>query len=89
MGCGTGHFTRWFAAKGLEAVGIDPSRPMLEAARRAGGAGGGGSGLSPQGRRLLELFERLNRDVAAHADALFARYMREGADEATGTDDTA
>ena len=38
VGCGTGHFTRWFAAKGLEAVGIDPSRPMLEAARRAGGA---------------------------------------------------
>jgi len=57
--------------------------------RRAGGAGGGSSGLSPHGRRLLELFERLNRDVAAHADALFARYMREGADEATGTDDTA
>ena len=38
VGCGTGHFTRWFAGRGFEAAGIDPSRFMLEEARRSGGA---------------------------------------------------
>ena len=28
VGCGTGHFTRWLAEKGLEAVGLDVSDPM-------------------------------------------------------------
>lgn len=29
IGCGTGHFTRWFAARGLSVVGLDASRAML------------------------------------------------------------
>jgi SAM-dependent methyltransferase len=38
VGCGTGHFTRWMAEKGLDAVGVDISEPMLNEARRLGGA---------------------------------------------------
>src|SRR5579884_836163 len=38
VGCGTGISTRAFAARGLDVVGVDPSEPMLEHARRAGGA---------------------------------------------------
>lgn len=38
LGCGTGIATRLLAARGLDVVGIDPSPPMLERARRAGGA---------------------------------------------------
>jgi len=30
VGCGTGHFTRWFTELGLQAVGLDPSHPMLD-----------------------------------------------------------
>jgi len=30
VGCGTGHFTRWFRQQGLQAVGYDLSHPMLE-----------------------------------------------------------
>jgi SAM-dependent methyltransferase len=37
VGCGTGHFTRWMAERGLEAVGLDISEPMLDEARRLGG----------------------------------------------------
>ena len=29
IGCGTGHFTRWFSEQGLQAVGLDLSLPML------------------------------------------------------------
>jgi ubiquinone/menaquinone biosynthesis C-methylase UbiE len=29
VGCGTGHFTRWFGEMGLEAVGLDLSQAML------------------------------------------------------------
>jgi len=32
LGCGTGHFTRWFGEQGLLAVGLDLSRPMLDEA---------------------------------------------------------
>jgi SAM-dependent methyltransferase len=38
VGCGTGHFTRWMVEKGLDAVGLDSSAPMLDEARRLGGA---------------------------------------------------
>jgi len=38
VGCGTGHFTRWMAESGLDAVGLDISEPMLNEARRLGGA---------------------------------------------------
>ena len=34
VGCGTGHFTRWFSEQGLRAVGLDLSRPMLTASAR-------------------------------------------------------
>ena len=39
VGCGTGHFTRWMALRGLDATGVDTSEPMLEEARRRGGPG--------------------------------------------------
>ena len=29
VGCGTGHFTRWFGGQGLQATGLDLSLPML------------------------------------------------------------
>lgn len=29
VGCGTGHFTRWFAEQGVQAIGVDLSPPML------------------------------------------------------------
>jgi ubiquinone/menaquinone biosynthesis C-methylase UbiE len=29
VGCGTGHFTRWFGEQGLQAIGLDLSPPML------------------------------------------------------------
>jgi ubiquinone/menaquinone biosynthesis C-methylase UbiE len=37
VGCGTGHFTRWFAARGGVVVGADPSPGMLAAASTANG----------------------------------------------------
>jgi ubiquinone/menaquinone biosynthesis C-methylase UbiE len=36
VGCGTGHFTRWFAEQGLETIGLDRSLPMLAEAIRLG-----------------------------------------------------
>jgi ubiquinone/menaquinone biosynthesis C-methylase UbiE len=36
VGCGTGHFTRWFAGKGLRAAGLDASPAMLAEAVRHG-----------------------------------------------------
>jgi len=43
--------------------------------RQAGGVGGGRSELSPEGGRLMELFDRVNAEVADFADARFARYV--------------
>lgn len=37
IGCGTGHFTRWLAAAGWTAVGLDLSVPMLAEARALNG----------------------------------------------------
>jgi SAM-dependent methyltransferase len=34
VGCGTGHFTRWFDKQGLQAAGLDVSLPMLAEATR-------------------------------------------------------
>lgn len=34
VGCGTGHFTRWFQELGYDAVGLDSSPEMLAEARR-------------------------------------------------------
>jgi ubiquinone/menaquinone biosynthesis C-methylase UbiE len=36
VGCGTGHFTRWFGERGLRAMGLDLSPPMLAEAVRLG-----------------------------------------------------
>lgn len=36
VGCGTGHFTRWLAAGGLQTFGLDLSHAMLEEAGRLG-----------------------------------------------------
>jgi len=36
VGCGTGHFTRWFTDRGLRTVGLDLSSPMLAEAIRLG-----------------------------------------------------
>lgn len=33
VGCGTGHFTRWFAELGYQVIGLDLSMPMLNVAR--------------------------------------------------------
>jgi ubiquinone/menaquinone biosynthesis C-methylase UbiE len=37
VGCGTGHFTRWMAQRGLAATGLDVSQAMLAEAARMGG----------------------------------------------------
>ena len=37
VGCGTGHFSRRFAAAGLRVTGLDPDPAMLEHARSLGG----------------------------------------------------
>jgi ubiquinone/menaquinone biosynthesis C-methylase UbiE len=37
IGCGTGHFTRWLAARSLEVTGLDISAPMLSEARKLDG----------------------------------------------------
>ena len=36
VGCGTGHFTRWFESQGLDAIGLDNSAAMLREAARLG-----------------------------------------------------
>lgn len=36
VGCGTGHFTRWFESQGLDVVGLDNSAAMLGEAARLG-----------------------------------------------------
>jgi ubiquinone/menaquinone biosynthesis C-methylase UbiE len=36
VGCGSGHFTRWFNKLGIQATGLDLSRPMLEEAQSLG-----------------------------------------------------
>lgn len=38
VGCGTARFTRWFADQGQSVVGLDISKPMLDEAKRLGGA---------------------------------------------------
>ncbi len=48
---------------------------------KAGGVGGGGTVLSDEGRRLLNVFKHLNREVAAFADERFAQlYAAERSD---------
>lgn len=33
VGCGTGHFTHWFNERGIQAIGLDQSQPMLGEAK--------------------------------------------------------
>ena len=40
VGCGTGHFVRWFEQQELMAVGLDISAPMLRKARAGSGLNG-------------------------------------------------
>lgn len=37
VGCGTGHFSRWFTDQGLQVVALDRSLPMLTEATARGG----------------------------------------------------
>lgn len=37
VGCGSGHFTRWFSENALQATGLDISRPMLSEALHLNG----------------------------------------------------
>jgi ubiquinone/menaquinone biosynthesis C-methylase UbiE len=37
VGCGTGHFTRWFNQMNLRVFGLELSQPMLEESKRWGG----------------------------------------------------
>ena len=39
--------------------------------RRTGGSSGGGSTLSPDGLRMLDIFRKLNDEVAAFTDEKF------------------
>lgn len=52
-------------------------RPLTLA--RPGGAGGGGSDLSPDGRKLMQVFRRLEADVGEFASARFVRLYGKGA----------
>jgi len=36
VGCGTGHFARWFAERGMVTIGLDTSAPMLGLSRALG-----------------------------------------------------
>lgn len=51
-------------------------KKLLE--RHAGGADGGGSVLSIEGKRVLDIFEQLNTEVAGYADQCFDRLWRAG-----------
>lgn len=55
-------------------------RLLLE--RHAGGAGGGGSALSKAGQRMLDIYTRINDEVAEFAEKRFAQlYAMEKSDE--------
>jgi ubiquinone/menaquinone biosynthesis C-methylase UbiE len=59
VGCGTGHFTRWFGAQGLDVVGLDRSSAMLSEAARLG------SRRYVQGDALALPFADSSFDIAA------------------------
>ena len=48
--------------------------------KHPGGIGGGSSELSQNGRRLLEAFHHLNRDVARYATSRFSELFGKGTD---------
>jgi SAM-dependent methyltransferase len=57
IGCGTGHFSRWLASRGIAVTGLDPSLPMLEESHRLGVTGV----IAADGSSLP--FHRLSFDV--------------------------
>ena len=59
IGCGTGHFTRWFSQQGMQVIGLDLSRAMLEEANRFG------SSLLLQGSALKLPFASNSFDIIA------------------------
>jgi ubiquinone/menaquinone biosynthesis C-methylase UbiE len=83
VGCGTGIFTRRLAARGVDAVGIDPNEDMLAQAIAAGGAEyrlaeAAATGLDAASVALVtvaQAFHWLDRDRAL---AEFARVLRPG-----------
>jgi SAM-dependent methyltransferase len=66
IGCGTGHFTRWFSEQGFRAMGLDLSLTMLTAPP-SGGLGGPRLGSSPcvLGNALALPFTRDTFDLVA------------------------
>ena len=59
IGCGTGHITRWFSQQGMQAIGLDLSREMLQEASRFG------SSLLLQGSALKLPFASNSFDIIA------------------------
>ncbi|MFZ2097776.1 MAG: class I SAM-dependent methyltransferase [Anaerolineales bacterium] len=59
IGCGTGHFSRWFGTLGFQAVGLDLSQPMLDEANRSGET------LYVQGDALKLPFPSTSFDITA------------------------
>lgn len=84
IGCGTGHFTRWFGELGWQATGFDSSPAMLEEARLRNGGEylAGDAGALPCPDRsfdvaaLITTLEFLPDPAAALAEA--ARVARRG-----------
>ena len=59
IGCGTGHFMRWFNQQGMQIIGLDLSREMLQEASRSG------SSLLLQGSALKLPFASNSFDIIA------------------------
>jgi SAM-dependent methyltransferase len=84
VGCGTGHFTRWFAKQGLHITGLDASPAMLEQARLRNGTNyllGDALALPFENRRfdlvaLITTLEFVTDPVQALREAL--RVARQG-----------
>ena len=84
VGCGTGHFTRWFNQQGLQTVGLDTSWPMLiEAVHLESPPCMCGSGVAlpfPDGAfdllSLITTLEFISDPILALAEAL--RVAKEG-----------
>lgn len=57
IGCGTGHFTRWLGANGLQVTGLDSSAAMLSEARKFNGLDylEGDAASLPLGSRSFDL----------------------------------
>lgn len=53
-------------------------KPLIET--RAGGEAGGGAALTPLGRRVLDLYARLEADVQAAAEPHLSRLVEAGSD---------